>query len=97
MKTDPEAWPGTNVLGRMWLTVRQQIRASIAQEEVRSTDNGKRKERGSDAENMPSSRARPNGTTPDKDIKSKTMLKQVKSKIPSPAKGKEKNANGKHK
>lgn len=72
--TDPEKWPGRNILGRMWIKIRNDMCAEIE-------SNKKRKTRESEGESMPSNRVRLNGTTPDKDA-----MKQTGTKIPSPLK-----------
>ena len=70
--TDPEYWPGKNILGRMWIAVRNDL--SKDHEKGKDAGSTKRKDRESEGESTPLSRNRPNGTTPDK----------VNSKIPSP-------------
>ena len=77
VKTSPDAWPGQNVLGRMWMTVRNELRAEL--KSTTATESGKRKDRSSEGDNKPAARARLNGTTPDKDSKKKNI-----TKIPSP-------------
>ena len=57
MSTDPTKWPGKNVLGQMWMELR---------ESVRSERTSKRKERESDSGNEEVSRQRLNGSTPQK-------------------------------
>ena len=43
VKTDPEKWPGKNVLGRMWITVRINIEAE--KNKQRNKESVKRKDR----------------------------------------------------
>lgn len=75
VQTDPEKWPGKNVLGRMWITVRNKI--GVDENNQRNKESVKRKERESAGESGLSTRVRLNGTTPEKDNDTRT-------KIPSP-------------
>ena len=59
--TDPQKWPGKNVLGNMWMTLKQEL-IEAAPKRI-----DKRKDRGSDSQDEnenPTSRLRKSGTTP---------------------------------
>lgn len=68
--TDPSKWPGKNMLGQMWMSIREELEQEIDINSQSSKDRKeKRKDRSSDSDvsnENPVSRPRLTGSTPDK-------------------------------
>ena len=64
VNTNPEKWPGQNVLGNMWMSIRKDL---VQEADSNKGRNDKRKQRDSDSSSdNPVNRARLSGTTPEK-------------------------------